>query len=275
MNYRHVYHAGNFADVTKHVILLALLEQLQRKDKGYCYLDTHAGVGLYDLGSEAAGKTREFESGIARLRAASVLPPLLERYRALVASFGADHYPGSPSLATKLLRPQDRAVLAELHPEDVASLKALFRGTPQVAVHHTDGYHALKAFLPPKEGRGLVLIDPPYEQGDEFERLAGALRQAHQRWPQGIYALWYPLKDRREVQRFHSALERTGIRKQLLIELSPYPEDRAERLDGSGMVIVNPPWQLQDELEPALRELAALLAQGGQPRLRVEWLVPE
>lgn len=279
MNYRHIYHAGNFADVVKHVTLIALLEALQRKDKPFCYLDTHAGIGSYRLDSEAAGKTQEFRGGIARVLKASSLSGLLARYVDLVALFNDSEamtiYPGSPALALSLLREQDRAVLNELHAVDAAALKALFRADPRVAVHRSDGYHALKAFVPPRERRGLVLIDPPFEQPGEFQRMVEGLCDAYARWPGGVYALWYPLKDRREVQRFHRGLEKSGIRRQLLIEFRLRNERPDGGLAGTGMIVVNPPWQLEEALRPALQQLQSLLGEDAPAQLRLEWLVPE
>jgi 23S rRNA (adenine2030-N6)-methyltransferase len=183
-------------------------------------------------------------------------------------------YPGSPRLARTFLREGDRLLLAELHPEDVETLRREFRGDRQVAVHHMDGWLGLKAHLPPKEKRGLVLVDPPFEATDEYERLAAGLALAHGRWPTGIYALWYPIKDRATVWRFHQALEDSLIPKILAAELTWSSEDRQDRLNGCGMAIVNPPWKLAEELETALPALhAAMGAEGGGPTL--EWIAPE
>jgi 23S rRNA (adenine2030-N6)-methyltransferase len=282
MNYRHIYHAGNFADVVKHVVLLTLLEHLGRKPQAFCYLDTHAGIGRYPLGSTEAQKTLEYRSGVMRLYRANGLPPALARYVQLVrASDPANDeqrlavYPGSPLLARALLRPQDRAVLMELHPDDAATLKEVFRGDDQIAVHQTDGYHGLKAFLPPKERRGMALIDPPFEAPDEFDRLVEGLQNAHRRWATGLYAIWYPVKDRRDVWRFETALKKSGIPKILLAELCLYPNDLPDRLNGCGMVIVNPPWQHDALLQGLLPTLAEHLAPATGSRLRVEWLARE
>lgn len=281
MNYRHIYHAGNFADVIKHVVLLTLLEHLRRKPQPFCYLDTHAGIGRYPLASVEAQKTLEHQGGIGRLYGATDLPPPLADY---VARVGASNpansrqtlavYPGSPLLARSTLRPQDRAVLMELHPQDATTLKALFHNDRQVAVHAIDGYQGLKAFLPPKERRGLVLVDPPFEAADEFDRLLDGLQTAYRRWATGIYALWYPVKDRRDVQRFQRLLVKTNIPKLLLAELCLYPDDRPDRFNGCGMVIVNPPWQHDEQLRTLLPVLAARLAEPGAARMRLEWLTP-
>lgn len=278
MNYRHSYHAGNFADVFKHTILILLLQALRSKDKPFCYLDTHAGAGRYDLLGEAARKTGEYQEGIARFWAGQVPLREMTDYLAAVRAVneegggGLRFYPGSPRIARYFLRAQDRMVLMELHAEEAHALKQEFRGDPQVHVHHADGFSGLKAFLPPPEKRGLVLIDPPFERAEEFEHLAAALQAAHSRWSTGIYAIWYPLKDPHEIRRFHGQLAGSGLRKLLLAEIS---FDAAPgRLYGCGMVILNPPWKLDEQLNrlrPAL--LAALQVTRGE--MRVEWLVPE
>jgi len=204
LSYRHAFHAGNFADVFKHVLLVQLVRALRGKDKPFCLLDTHAGAARYDLGSaparknrEFADQNREFADGIGRLwrqpGLSSELGDYLDRVRALNPDGELRWYPGSPRIARDLLRPNDRLILAELHPTEFPLLKAEFRNDRQVAAHHTDGYAALNAFLPPPERRGLVLLDPPYELKDEFERLAEAVRRIHRRWATGIAAVWYPI----------------------------------------------------------------------------------
>ncbi|HYD31275.1 MAG TPA: 23S rRNA (adenine(2030)-N(6))-methyltransferase RlmJ [Azospirillaceae bacterium] len=279
MNYRHIYHAGNFADVLKHTVLALLLEHLRRKDTPFVVLDTHAGIGRYDLSSIEAGKTREYESGIARLLAAPDLPPELAPYLDVVRALNPEAgplrwYPGSPRVARSLMRPSDRLILAELHPEDAVTLKREFRGDRQVAVHHQDAYQSLKAHLPPKEKRSLVLVDPPFETPDEFARMVAGLKAAHKRWPTGQYALWYPIKERALIWRFHQALEDAAIPKTLAVELTILPEDDPFRLSGCGMILVNPPWQLDITLGrvlPALHRALGAPAGGG----RVEWIVPD
>lgn len=278
MNYRHAYHAGNFADIFKHVILMLLLQHLRTKDKPFSVIDTHAGIGLYDLTGETAQKTLEYRGGIGRLTAAPSLSPALARFRDLVGEI-AGHvgeprlYPGSPHIIRRLLREPDRLQLVELHPEDVRTLRAGFAHDRQTAVHHMDAYQALKALLPPTPRRGLVLIDPPFEQTDEFDHLVDGVREAYRRWPTGMYAIWYPLKARAPVDRFHRKLAATGIRRILNAELTLDPLD-GERLMGCGMTIINPPWRLDAELVPVLDDLTALLAgPGGQGTVR--WLVPE
>ncbi|HYC02862.1 MAG TPA: 23S rRNA (adenine(2030)-N(6))-methyltransferase RlmJ [Azospirillaceae bacterium] len=278
MNYRHAFHAGNRADVVKHAVQALILKHLAAKPAPFLVLDTHAGIGRYDLAGSEATRTGEADIGIRRVMAAADLPdalsPYLDAVRALNPEGALRWYPGSPRLARALMREGDRLLLAELHPEDVETLRREFRGDRQVAVHHMDGWLGLKAHLPPKEKRGLVLVDPPFEATDEYERLAAGLALAHGRWPTGIYALWYPIKDRATVWRFHQALEDSLIPKILAAELTWSSEDRQDRLNGCGMAIVNPPWKLAEELETALPALhAAMRAEGGGPNL--EWIAPE
>lgn len=278
MNYRHIFHAGNFADVFKHAVLSLLLKSLARKDAAFCYLDTHAGAGRYDLSYAPAQKTGEYRDGIKRLWHGSAIPDLADYLAAVRALNDGDalrYYPGSPRLARYFLRPQDRAVLLELQPDECAQLKAEFAGDRQVLVREQDGYAGLKSFLPPKERRGLVLMDPPYESDDEYDRAIEGLRLAHERWDSGIYALWYPIKNRPPVERLHRRLVATGIRKILLAEFCPWPEDTALRLNGCGMAVVNPPWKLDETLYRLLPALLALLRQHPAARAGVSWLVPE
>jgi 23S rRNA (adenine2030-N6)-methyltransferase len=278
MNYRHIFHAGNFADVTKHVVLALLLKSLHNKTTPFCYLDTHAGAGRSDLASEAAQKTGEYLDGIQRLWDTHT-PPELAEYLAVVRaqnSAGAlRYYPGSPVIARYFLRPQDRMVLLERQADECAKLQSTFAGNRQVTVRVQDGYSGLKAYLPPKERRGLVLIDPPYESNNEFEQVVAGLRVAHDRWTSGVYAIWYPIKDRPPVERFHRALVATGIRKILLLELCPYPDDASLRLNGSGMIVINPPWMLEETLQTLLPQLLKLLQSQSTGRSRLAWLVPE
>lgn len=282
MNYRHVYHAGNFADVVKHAVLARLIEYLKRKDKAFRVIDTHAGIGLYDLSSEQARKTGEWHDGIGRLieaklpaEAAELLAPYLDAVRAVNAGGGVENYPGSPLIARHLLRKQDRLSAIELHPEDAKTLAAQFEGDFQTRVTELDGWLALGAHLPPKEKRGLVLVDPPFEIGGEFDRLVDGLRKAHRRWPGGIFALWYPVKDRKAVAAFREGLADAGIPKILDIEFYIRPPSSEPRLDGTGMVMVNPPYQLEGELRTMLPVLNKILAEGAGASWSVEWLAGE
>jgi 23S rRNA (adenine2030-N6)-methyltransferase len=282
MNYRHAYHAGNFADVVKHAALALLIERLKAKDTPVCVLDTHAGIGRYDLSSIEAGKTGEFRDGILRVLASDpkTLPAELEPYLSVVRGLNKGRgdlrwYPGSPRLALDLLRPHDKLILLELHPEDARTLSALFAGDARVSVRNADGYVGLKAFLPPKERRGLVLIDPPFERRDEFERLVRGVRQAHRRWATGQYLVWYPIKDRGPVAAFHAALKASGIARVLVAELLLRPATDPERLNGCGLIFINPPWRIEATIEPLLAKLATLFGAARNAGARVEWLVPE
>lgn len=278
MNYRHAYHAGNFADVTKHVVLTLLLKSLHKKTTPFFYLDTHAGAGRYDLASEAAQKTSEYHAGI-QLLWDTVTPPELAEFLAVVRAQNPTgslrYYPGSPAIAQHFLRQQDRMVLLERRADECAQLQSTFAGYRQVTVRAHDGYSGLKAFLPPKERRGLVLIDPPYESDNEYEQVVAGLRDAHERWASGIYIIWYPIKNRPPVARLHRAVIATGIRKILLLELCPYPDDTVLRLNGCGMIVVNPPWMLEAALQALLPKLLELLRAHSAGRSRLAWLVPE
>ncbi len=238
MNYRHAFHAGNFADCMKHALLVWLLRAMARKDKGFLVLDTHAGVGRYDLSALPAERTGEWRAGIARLTGAT--DPALADYLALVTQLGL--YPGSPALIHALLRPQDRLACCELHPEDVKPLRRAFRDDPRVAVHHRDGYDSVGALLPPPERRGLVLIDPPYEAPDEFIRLVAAIRLAIRRFPTGTIAAWYPIKSRAQARALHGDLQAAGIPDITAAELWLREPIDAARLNGCGLLVVNPPF---------------------------------
>ncbi|MCE3001176.1 MAG: 23S rRNA (adenine(2030)-N(6))-methyltransferase RlmJ [Xanthomonadaceae bacterium] len=281
MNYRHAFHAGNFADVLKHAVLVALLRALTRKDAPLAYVDTHAGAGSYDLGGPEAARTLEHAAGIGRLLATPGLPDLLRDYLTLVRGDAADgaalrEYPGSPLIAARLLRATDRLLLCELQDAECAALRLAFAGDPRVAVQQRDGYAALAALLPPRERRGLVLVDPPFEAQDaEFRAIEAALAAAFRRFAQGVYAIWYPIKLRRHVAPFHRWLRGCGMPKVLVAEVLLRPDDAAQTLNGCGVAIVNTPWQVDQVLAPALAALPALLgaARGGGHRL--EWLVGE
>ncbi len=282
MNYRHVYHAGNFADVVKHAVLARLVEYLKRKDKAFRVIDTHAGLGGYDLSSAEAQKTGEWLGGIGRLvgakldpEAQALLAPYLDVVREINPAGGVKAYPGSPLLVRRLLRRQDRLSAMELHPQDAARLKALFDGDIQTRVIELDGWLALGAHLPPKEKRGLVLVDPPFEEPGEFGRLADGLRRAHRRWPGGIYALWYPIKDRTAVAAFRRDLAQSGVPSILDVVLETRPAFREARLDGCGLVVVNPPYTLEGELRILLPVLHRLLAVESGAHWGLEWLAGE
>lgn len=279
MNYRHAYHAGNFADVVKHVVLSRLVEYLKQKDKAFRVIDTHAGIGRYDLSSTEAQKTGEWRGGIGRLvdaaldpPAAALLAPYLEAVRSLNPQGGVKKYPGSPLIVRHLMRKQDRLSAIELHRQDAGKLRTLFQGDFQTRVIELDGWLALGAHLPPKEKRGLVLVDPPFEEEGEFDRLVDGLRKAHKRWPGGIYALWYPVKDRKAVAAFRKALVQSGVPKLLDVGFEIRPPSAEPSLDGSGMVVVNPPFTLEGELRRLLPALHKLLVVEKPSHWTLEWL---
>ena len=269
MNYRHGFHAGNFADVLKHLGLCELLRLLTAKDKKLFVLDTHAGAGGYDLGGSLAQRTREAEAGVGRLMAAprTGMPAAVARYLAAVSAYGRKfggaggvlrHYPGSPRLVRAGLRAGDRFVACELHPQDALALKREFAGDRAVEVRDEDGYHALKALLPPVERRGLVLIDPPFEATDEFEMLKRALRQGLRRFATGCYAVWYPIKDEAAAEDFVQAF---AALKTLRLELS-VPAAAPGKLSACGLLVINPPWKFEEAMREALPWVAAQLGQG-------------
>jgi 23S rRNA (adenine2030-N6)-methyltransferase len=286
MNYRHAYHAGSFADVLKHAVLCRVLTHLRDKPAAFRVIDTHAGAGRYDLTGPEAGKTEEWRQGIGRLLRAELAPairallaPYLDAVAALNPGGGLAIYPGSPALAQALLRPQDRLTACELEPQAAAALARHLRGDPRARAVTIDGWTALTAYVPPKERRGLVLIDPPFEQPGEFSRLAQGLAAAHRKWPTGIYLLWYPIKDRAEVTAFSRRLTRLAIAKMLRVELVVAPPTDRDGLRGSGLIIVNPPWMLHDELQALLPALGRVLSDapsgatpGGQT---LDWLTGE
>lgn len=273
MNYRHAFHAGNHADVLKHVVLLALCDALAAKPAPCFALDTHAGRGLYRLEAEQARRTGEALGGVGRLGDGSAAPAAVRRYLEAVAAcrgqHGADAYPGSPWLLAHALRGQDAIACCELHPGEAAALRTVFRGERHVAVHQRDGYSAMRALLPPRAGdrryaRGLVLMDPPYErQLDEFDAVLPALREGLARWPQGCIALWYPIKQRRSLQPFLRRAAALDARSALACELLVRAADSPLRMNGSGMLLLNPPWRIEQVLEPVLAYLREHLGEAG------------
>ena len=258
MNYRHAFHAGNFADCMKHAVLVWLLRAMARKSAGFFTLDTHAGVGRYDLTADAAERTGEWRAGIGRLLGNAA--PELADYLGLVDALGL--YPGSPALIRALLRPQDRLACCELHPQDFSALRRQFRNDPLVAVHRRDGWEALSGLLPPVERRGLVLIDPPYEAGDEFALVAEGLVAGVRRFPSGVFAAWYPLKARGPMRALHNALRDGGVRDVVFSELFLREPLDAARLNGCGMIVVNPPFRFLEEMPPLMAALLAGLGSG-------------
>ncbi|WEJ33488.1 23S rRNA (adenine(2030)-N(6))-methyltransferase RlmJ [Devosia sp. SD17-2] len=282
MNYRHAFHAGNFADVVKHTILTRILAYLMRKDAPFRVIDTHAGVGLYDLYGDQAERTGEWQDGILRLvesdlapNVSELLSPYLEAVRAQNEADELRYYPGSPFITRHMLRQQDRLMALELHPKDVEALRENFAGDFQTRVTHLDAWAAMGTHLPPKEKRGLVLVDPPFEEKGEFSRMVQSLEKAHKRWPGGIFAYWYPIKDPEDVDAYVAALEATGIRKILRIELTIRAPSFPPRLHGTGMIVVNPPYVLEEEMRTVLPVLADVLADEGRGRWSVDWVAGE
>lgn len=277
MNYRHAYHAGNHADVLKHIVLLALLDALKRKDTPFFVLDSHAGRGQYLLVSEQAGKTGEARDGILKLAGQTGVPAPVQHYLQAVQ---ADNpvgavitYPGSPLLIAQAMRDQDRLAACELQPDEALALKTLFRGDARVGIHQRDGYEAMAALLPPKEKRGLVLIDPPYEaQEAEYGKILDSLKQALTRWPTGQFAIWYPIKQRRTLMPFFRKCALLPLKSALTIELLVRPDDSPLRMNGSGMLLVNPPWQFDQLIAPCLPVLARAMGSAGAS-WRQTWLV--
>jgi 23S rRNA (adenine2030-N6)-methyltransferase len=273
MKYRHSYHAGNFADIHKHVTLLALLAALQRKDKGFAYFETHAGRGLYDL----SNPTEAAAAGIGKFTGAEYAAPELQAFARLIAEFrkergNARAYAGSPLIAARELRAQDRAVFCELVPSEARSLEKVLQSDAQIRVEQGDGFEKLRAGLPPQERRGLILIDPPYEETQrDFERVMAAVIDALHRFQTGVIAAWYPIKEERETASWTSAFARSVQRETLVSELWLYPRDSRVALNGSGMLIVNPPYLLADRMAVWLPELEARLDVGhtGGTRVRM------
>ena len=278
MNYQHHYHAGNFADVFKHVLLTRVLVYLTQKDAPLRYIDTHAGAGLYDLGEEQAQRTGEWRGGIGRLQGARLTPActeLLAPYLALLGGARPDGslaaYPGSPTLAQGLLRAKDRITLCELHPRVLLELRANLGRDPRIKCLALDAYVGINAFIPPKERRGLVLIDPPFEQTDEFDRLAQALIRAHSKWPTGVYMAWYPLKAPLAADRLATKLAAAAISPAMRIELltTGAPVDAESSLSGCGMIVVNPPFTLAAQCAVIMPELSRILGRNGVGQWRI------
>lgn len=277
--YRHLFHAGNFADVFKHSLLTQLVIALEKKEKPFFVLDTHAGIGRYDLSHEWAQKNAEYKTGIALVYERNDAPKAFVPYLEIVRAENRGHplriYPGSPLIVRRLLRPIDRMMLTELNRKDCEALAAVFERDQRVKVQLMDGYQALRAFLPPKERRGLVFIDSSFDRSREFDRLTEGLVEAHRRFATGMYALWYPLMEPLAMRAFERGLVATGIRRMLQLEIMVLPEDWSGSMRGCGMVVVNPPFGFEDTARGMLEWLQPLLAQEGAGGRRVRWLVGE
>ncbi len=271
MNYRHAYHAGNFADVLKHIVLTLVIEHLKRKPSPFRVIDTHAGAGHYDLAADASEKTGEWRSGIGRLigaplpaDAASIIAPYLSAIAAENEGTTARlvRYPGSPALARRLMRRGDQLVVNELQPDERTALSSLFAGDPQTKVMGLDGWTALRALLPPKERRGVVLVDPPFEEAGDLVRLVDGLREAARRFATGTVLLWYPIKDHKPIRRFHDRLAALGLPKLVAAELFVRRPVHPGLLNGCGLVVLNPPFTLAAQLDLLLPVLAQRLGDG-------------
>lgn len=274
MNYRHAFHAGNSADVVKHSLLIALVRALQQKPGALTLIDTHSGCGLYDLADDKAQRTLEADQGVVRAMADT--NPLLDDYRAAVTAVNeggeGNLYPGSPQFLSQLLRPQDVLILNEKHPEDAAALRSAMRGTP-AAVHERDAYELWLALLPTRTPRGVVVVDPPYEQTDERARITATLAAATRKWAHGVTVIWYPLKDRDMHERWKQQLRRLGIPKFMTIEHWLFDAEQPGVYNGAGLFVVNPPYAFTQALPPLLEALRAALApDGNRGRIFAEWL---
>lgn len=278
LSYRHSFHAGNHADVLKHIVQSLILTSLQQKEKPFVYHDTHSGVGRYDLTHEWSEKTGEYKQGIARVWQQETIPEQLESYfdaiRQLNQGDTLRYYPGSPRVARAHLREQDRMVLTELHPSDYPLLEQEFHRDRQVSIYKEDGFTRLKASLPPRERRGLVLIDPPYELAKEYRDVVRAIAHSHQRWATGIYAIWYPVVNRCDIDDMLQGLQNLGIRKILQIELGVSPDTNERGMTASGMIVINPPWTLENQMQTILPFLQQAIAPA-TGHYKLQWIVPE
>ena len=277
LSYRHAFHAGNHADVLKHALEALIIAQLKSKEKPFCYLDTHAGGGCYDLSGEWAQKRAEYLDGIARLWPEREQWPELADYFEVIATLNESDlrfYPGSPEIARPLLREQDKLLLMELHNQEIDILRRHMGSDSRTAIHHRDGFEGLLALLPPTPRRGLVLMDPPYELKEDYQQVVQTLKKAYQKWPTGIYALWYPIlgqatdRSRAMLEQFKHA----GFPSVLVAELEVAAQPEEWGMNGSGMLILNAPWQLDTQLAALLPRLCPRLAQSQEARWRLEWL---
>lgn len=290
LSYRHSFHAGNHGDVLKHLCQMLLIDKLKSKDKGFCYFDTHSGAGVYQLDSAESLKTNEFKQGIERLTEHPIQNTGINSYLSLVSAYRKfNQYPGSPEIAKSMLRPQDKMVLMEWHNQEIQNLKSNMGGK-NIAIHHRDGYEGLLALTPPNMQRGIVLIDPSYEVADEYQQVVDTVVSAYKKWNSAIYAIWYPLiSDRKNSNTtFDSSaskkgkseamlerLTRSSFKNMLKVELCVTGEGDAGGMYGSGMLIINAPWQLDKQLKESLQELAPLMAQSASASYSIDWLIEE
>jgi 23S rRNA (adenine2030-N6)-methyltransferase len=279
LSYRHAFHAGNFADVLKHLVLVHIIEYLEKKDKPFCYIDTHAGAGRYALNSEFALKNREFEGGIAKLWQRDDLPAGVRGYVDLIRQLNQGkklmHYPGSPMIAATLMRKDDRLFFYDLHSTEFKFLHALFAKDRRIRTFHADGLTDSPGLLPPKERRGLVLIDPAYELSGDYRLAAETLKKMDKRFATGIYALWYPVVERQQIRRLERSLQDSGIENIALFELGVASDSKKHGMTASGMIVINPPWTLEAEMRLALPWLAEVLGIERQGSYRIVNLMQE
>lgn len=279
LSYRHSFHAGNHADVLKHTVQSLIIESLKEKEKPFLYLDTHAGAGRYKLSSEHAERTGEYLEGIARIWQQDDLPvelgPYISAVKALNHSGNLRYYPGSPLIARHLLREQDSLQLTELHSSDFPLLRAEFQKDNRARVERADGYTQLKSKLPPASRRGLILIDPPYEMKTDYQDVVKGIAEGYRRFATGTYALWYPVVLRQQIKRMIRELEETGIRRILQIELAVRPDSDQRGMTASGMIVINPPWKLEQQMTNVLPWLHKTLVPAGTGSTTLSWIVPE
>lgn len=279
LSYRHSFHAGNHADVLKHTVQSLIIESLTEKEKAFLYLDTHSGAGRYQLTSAESEKTGEYLEGIARIWAASERPEILTSYLDIVEKLNPDgelrYYPGSPLLAKELLRSQDQLIMTELHPSDYPRLVEEFARDRRAEVLKEDGFQQLKSKLPPTSRRGFVLIDPPYELKTDYEAVVSGIVEGYKRFATGIYAIWYPVVSRTQINNMVEALRETGIRKILQIELGVQPDSEERGMTASGMIVINPPWKLEAQIQAIMPWLYQTLVPENQGHTLIEWITPE
>lgn len=290
LSYRHSFHAGNHGDVLKHLCQMLIIEKLKSKDKGFCYFDTHSGAGVYQLNSQESLKTNEFKQGIERLTGQSIQNQAVNQYLSLVSAYQEfNQYPGSPEIAKSMLRSQDKMILMEWHNQEIQNLKSNMGGK-NIAIHHRDGYEGLLALTPPDMQRGLVLIDPSYEVASEYQQVVDTVVAAYKKWNSAIYAIWYPLlSDRNDSNAtFDSSVSKKGKSETMLESLSQHSFKNMLRIElcvtgageaggmyGSGLAIINAPWQLDKQIEESLQELTPLMAQSDNASYSVDWLIKE
>lgn len=277
LSYRHSFHAGNFADVIKHVVIIEILEYLIKKDKAFDYIDTHAGAGIYNLASEHAAKLQEYSNGIGKLNADDW--PELSHYFAIISSFnetGAlNYYPGSPMIARHFLRGQDKAWLYELHPADFDLLNNNIGRSRRIRVKHEDGHKGLLSLLPPLSRRGFVLIDPSYEVKTDYLQVVNTVTRAHKKFSTGTYAIWYPVVDRARINQLENNFINSGIKNIQRFELALAPDSHLSGMTASGMIVINPPWTLMEKMSQLLPKLVATLADDSSAFFKCDVLVSE